>query len=352
MSGTSADGVDAALVDFRGHPPQIIATHFVPFPGALRCEALALNQPGANELDRGARFGIALAELYARAVSGLLGSSAPGAVAIGCHGQTVRHRPDARYTVQLINPAVLAELTGMTVVADFRSRDLAAGGQGAPLVPPFHRMWFGHPAQDRVVVNIGGIANLTALPQAGAISGWDIGPGNCLLDYWFEKHCGTSYDAGGNWAQRGTVIEPLLMRMLADPYFAKQPPKSTGRDDFNASWLERFPLAGHDAIDVQATLAELTAQSIALAITQQRLPVQQVFVCGGGTHNTDLMNRTRRSLPAVQLDSTSALGLDPDWVEAAAFAWLARCAVRGEPAGTPSVTGARAPRILGAIYPA
>lgn len=352
MSGTSADGVDAALVDFTGHPPQIVATHFMPFPEALRGEALALNQPGANELDRAARFGIALAELYARAVADLLGSSDHGAIAIGCHGQTVRHRPDAHYTVQLINPAHLAELTGLTVVADFRSRDVAAGGQGAPLVPPFHRMWFGHAAEDRVVVNIGGIANLTALPRAGAISGWDTGPGNCLLDYWIEKHRGSAHDAEGEWAHGGKVIESLLMSMLADPYFAKPPPKSTGRDEFNAAWLERFPLAGHDARDVQATLAELTARSIALAITQERLPVHQIFVCGGGSHNTDLMSRLGRALPTLRLASTAALGLDPDWVEAAAFAWLARCALRGEAAGTPSVTGARAARILGAIYPA
>lgn len=354
MSGTSADGVDAALLDFSEHPPRLVATHFEPFADAIRQEALALNQPGGNELDRAARFGVAIAECYAQAVAMLLAAapSDPPVAAIGCHGQTVRHQPGVGYTVQLVNAAHLAEKTGLSVVADFRSRDVAAGGQGAPLVPPFHRMWFGSAAENRIVVNIGGIANVTMLPADRPISGWDTGPGNCLLDYWVDKQLGAPYDANGDWSRRGAVVEPLLARMLADPYFAMKPPKSTGRDDFNAAWLERFALAQYDATDVQATLAELTTQSIAGQITTNGTHAARVFVCGGGAHNTDLMQRIQRALPHTRVASTNELGLHPDWVEAAAFAWLARCRMRGEAASVPSVTGARGPRVLGAVYSA
>lgn len=353
MSGTSADGVDAVLLDFAQHRPRLAGTHFEPFPESLRREALALNQPGPDELERSARFGIALAELCARAVGRLLDPRAIGSVAaIGCHGQTVRHRPGAGYTVQLINAAHLAELTGITVVADFRSRDVAAGGQGAPLVPPFHRMWFGSTTEDRVVVNVGGIANVTVLRSAGEVTGWDTGPGNCLLDYWIGRHRGQNYDARGDWSRSGTIAEPLLAQMLADPYFAKLPPKSTGRDDFNPAWLERFDLERYDPADVQATLTELTARTIAEQIALHHADTSRLFVCGGGAHNVDLLERLRRCLRSAQVETTSELGLAPDWVEAAAFAWLARCALRGEPASLPSVTGARGPRVLGAIYPA
>lgn len=351
MSGTSADGIDAVLVDFSSHPPQLVATHYEPFPDSIRREALALNQPGANELDRSARFGVAIAALYAQAVHTLLRSDTGAPVAaIGCHGQTVRHQPDAGYTIQLVNAAHLVEKTGLTVVADFRSRDIAAGGQGAPLVPPFHGMWFGSATEDRIVVNIGGIANVTLLPARGAVTGWDTGPGNCLLDHWIGKHRGASHDANGDWSKSGSVVESLLASMLADPYFATPPPKSTGRNDFNEDWLKRFGLTRYATADVQATLAELTAQSIAMQLIPRLAGAARIFVCGGGAHNGDLMRRLQHAIPDAQVSSTSALGLHPDWVEAAAFAWLARCRLRDEPASLPSVTGATGPRLLGAVY--
>jgi anhydro-N-acetylmuramic acid kinase len=358
MAGTSLDGVDAAIVDFSVQPPRLLGTHYVPYPDDLRAEAAALNVPGANEIDRAHRLASRLADLYGDAVRALLsasGSSADQVAAIGCHGQTIRHRPDIGYTVQLGNGARLAERTAITVVADFRSRDVAANGQGAPLVPAFHRMWFGATDVDRAVVNIGGIANLTLLPVSGSVSGWDTGPGNTLFDLWTARNRNARYDAEGQWAAGGTVIPELLASMLGDDYFARTPPKSTGRDYFNLEWIDRYcsvpsGVVKWSAVDVQATLVALTATTIARAIDSNRFT--EVYVCGGGANNRHLMTTLTAALRGRRVATTSALGLDPDWVEAVAFAWLARCAVRGEPGNLPAVTGADGLRVLGAIYPA
>ncbi|HUX24711.1 MAG TPA: anhydro-N-acetylmuramic acid kinase [Burkholderiales bacterium] len=355
MSGTSLDGVDAALVEFAVPGPTLIETAYLPFPAALKAELHALQAPGPNELDRAARAGNALSGLYAGAVLALLRQAriAPAAIrACGCHGQTVRHRPDAGYTLQIGNPALLAELTGISVVADFRSRDIAAGGQGAPLAPAFHAAVFRTGTRHRVIVNIGGIANLSDLPASGAVTGFDTGPGNVLLDLWIHRHLGETHDRAGAWAQAGTVLADMLEAMLAEPYFARRPPKSCGRDLFNAAWLGKFALQRAAAQDVQATLAELSARVIAKAVEQYCPQANEVYVCGGGAHNLDLLARLRRNLPRCRIDTTAALGTDPDWVEAIAFAWLAQQTLAGRPANLPAVTGAGGDRVLGAIYPA
>lgn len=355
MSGTSLDGVDAALVEFAAPIPALIGTTYLPLPAGLKAELYALQAPGPNELDRAARAGNALSHLYAEAVLALLRQAriAPAAIrACGCHGQTIRHRPDAGYTLQIGNPALLAELTGIRVVADFRSRDIAAGGQGAPLVPAFHAAVFGADAKHRVIVNIGGIANLSDLPARGTVTGFDTGPGNVLLDLWIHRHLAEAHDSAGAWAKSGTVLAEVLAAMLAEPYFARRPPKSCGRDLFNAAWLEKFPLQRAAAHDVQATLAELSARSIADAVDQYCAHADELYVCGGGAHNLDLIERLRRSLPECRIDTTTALGTDPDWVEAIAFAWLAKQTLAGRPANLPAVTGAGGERVLGAIYPA
>lgn len=355
MSGTSLDGIDAVLIDFDRRPWRPLATHSAPYPPAMRAEALALNAPGAGELDRAAAFAIAHAERCAEAVHALLAAARVAAAqvsAIGCHGQTVRHRPERGYTVQLASGALLAERTGIRVVCDFRSRDVAAGGQGAPLVPAFHAACFGAPGAHRVVVNLGGIANLTDLPAAGSVHGFDTGPANVLLDLWAEAHLGEPCDRDGAWAASGRVVEPLLAQMIAEPYFAAPPPKSTGRDLFNGEWLARHAPERHAPNDVQATLAELTAASVADAIGRHCAPATDVLLCGGGAHNADLVRRLAARLPGRALADTGALGLAPTWVEAAAFAWLAREALAGRAGNVPEVTGARGPRVLGAIYPA
>ncbi len=355
MSGTSLDGVDAALVNFATTRPTVVATHYSPYPSAIRSEALSLNSPGPDELDRAARLSIQLADLYAAAVLALLRDAAVAPVnviAIGCHGQTIRHRPELGYTIQLVDPARLAEHTGIRTVADFRSRDLAAGGQGAPLVPAFHRTWFGSSMVHRAVLNIGGIANVTSLPIEGPTTGFDTGPGNLLLDHWAQECLGSPIDRDGRFAGGGSVVPALLEAMLEDDYFNVAPPKSTGRDHFNAVWLRSHDIEGLLPADVQATLSALTARSIAAAIERYCAGVAEVFVCGGGAHNRDLMGRLASLLQHAALSSTSTLGLDPDWVEAVAFAWLARCAVRNEASSLPEVTGARGARVLGAIYPA
>ncbi|MSQ20863.1 MAG: anhydro-N-acetylmuramic acid kinase [Betaproteobacteria bacterium] len=355
MSGTSLDGIDAALVDFSASPPCLVGSQFVAYPADIRRAALALNTPGDNELDRAARLSVQLADLYATAVNALLAAEAvppSDVVAIGCHGQTVRHRPELGYTIQLVDPSRLAEGTGIRTVADFRSRDIAAGGQGAPLVPAFHRAWFGSPAMHRGILNIGGIANITNLPIVGPTTGFDTGPGNLLLDYWAHEQLGTPIDAGGRYSASGAVDKELLATMLADPYFKVRPPKSTGRDYFNPDWLEAFAISALTPADVQATLCALTARSVADALRRDCAGVVEVFVCGGGAHNIDLMERLKKAVPDVTIATTAMLGLDPDWVEAVAFAWLARCAMQGEPSSLPEVTGARGTRVLGGIFPA
>jgi anhydro-N-acetylmuramic acid kinase len=365
MSGTSLDGVDAALVDL-GAPLQLVGTAYAGFPADLRDELLDLHADGPSELHRAALASNRLAECYANAVNDVLkatGTAAHRVVAIGCHGQTVRHRPDAHYTLQLNNAALLAELSGITVVSDFRSRDIAAGGHGAPLVPAFHAANFHDASRNRVIVNIGGIANITALPAADTegIIGFDTGPGNLLLDTWARRHLQADHDAGGRFAATGRVHERLLTGLLADPYFAAAPPKSTGRDHFNTTWMDghleqitRSGGRGPSNEDVQATLAELTARSIANAIRRWCPGTQEAYVCGGGAHNADLMLRLDAALSAtdkpISLASTEILGMHPDWVEAMAFAWLAQQALLRRPANLPAVTGARGPRVLGTIH--
>lgn len=354
MSGTSLDGVDAALVDLRSRP-LLLGTVFVPYPKALKTALLALQAPARDELHRASLAGIRVSGLYATAVSRLLRKcriERQLVRAIGCHGQTVRHRPESGYTVQLGNPAVLAERSGIPVVADFRSADIAAGGQGAPLVPAFHAAVFRSPRVHRVIVNLGGIANLTDLPCRGPVRGFDTGPGNILLDAWVGWRLGRNFDKGGSLASRGRPLQPLLRDLLADPYFRRPPPKSTGRDHFNLSWLRSFGVARHKVADVQATLAELTALSIGRAIVRFCSDAREVYLCGGGAHNSDLVRRIARTLPGVQVASTLQLGSHPDWVEAMAFAWLAQRRIKSEAGNLPEVTGARSGRVLGAMYAA
>jgi anhydro-N-acetylmuramic acid kinase len=357
MSGTSLDGVDAVLaeIDPAGQI-RLLQSHYLPYSDSLRSRLLALHAPQADEIHLAALAANDLARLYADAVTALLVDIAPGDVrAIGCHGQTVRHRPADGYTLQIGNAALLAELSGITVVADFRSRDIAAGGQGAPLVPAFHAEVLGHPATHRVIANIGGIANITDLPGAGRVRGWDTGPGNMLLDGWIKRLQGLNFDRDGAWAASGMVDARLLETLLAHSFLHMPPPKSAGREQFNLEWLDaRLAGLGHPVTpaDVQATLLELTAISLCDAVRLECPGVQELYVCGGGAHNRALMRRIQALLPTVKVDTTSAHGIDPDWMEALAFAWLARQTLHHAPGNLPAVTGARGPRILGAIHPA
>ncbi len=354
MSGTSLDGVDAALVDLESSPV-LVASHYLPYPEDLRTELLALHLTGSSELHRAALASNRLARLYADAVSALLtkaGVPAQAIAAIGCHGQTIRHRPDAGYTLQLNNAALLAEYTGIAVVADFRSRDIAAGGQGAPLVPAFHAACFRDASHHRVILNLGGIANVTSLSPQSDVIGFDTGPGNMLLDAWAAIHLNKPYDADGAFAASGQVSTSLLERCLVDPYFALTPPKSTGRDYFNLQWLQSRGTVDLRLQDVQATLAELSARSITRAIARWCPQTTEVYACGGGTHNADLMMRIATALEGIPLGTTSALGIHADWVEAMAFAWLAGETIHARPGNLPAVTGASGPRVLGAVYPA
>lgn len=354
MSGTSLDGVDAVLAAFSpAAPPRLLRSHYLPYPDALRAELLALNASQPDELHRAALAGNALADLYAEAVRGVLAGET--ARAIGCHGQTLRHRPADGYTLQIGNAARLAERTGIAVVADFRSRDIAAGGQGAPLVPAFHARVLSHPQTHRVIANIGGIANVTDLPPDSPVRGWDTGPGNLLLDAWIQRHRGTRYDRDGAWAASGQLDTGLFDALMHHPYLREAPPKSAGREQFNLEALDALLAELGRSIapqDVQATLLEFTAASLAGAIWGECPGAREVYVCGGGAHNATLMRRLKARLPGIEVASTAALGIDPDWVEALAFAWLARQALHGEAGNLPAVTGARGERVLGAIYPA
>ena len=352
MSGTSADGIDAVLVQSDGERGRLVATYHRPMPQDLRAEILAFRQPGDDELHRLATLDAQLANEYAVAVLALLtdaGVSAESVSAIGQHGQTLRHHPsgDIPYTVQIGDPNRLAERTGITVVADFRRRDMAAGGQGAPLVPAFHAAQLAMPGIATAVVNIGGIANVTLIAADGGVTGWDTGPGNTLLDAWVSRHQGVPFDDGGDWAATGEIIHPLLSGMLEDPYFARPHPKSTGPELFNLDWVTSH-LVGEAAADVQRTLVELTAASIARALVDASPKV--VRVCGGGARNGFLMQRLCARLPECEVTTTAAAGVDPAWVEAWAFAWLAEQTLAGQPGNVPSVTGAKGPRVLGGIY--
>ena len=364
MSGTSLDGVDAVLALFDGGSCRVLAAAHRPFAAALRAELFALQSPGRDELARAARAANALADVYADAIGGALaaaGVAAADVVAAGVHGQTVRHSPAEGWTVQLNNAARVAERAGVTVVADFRARDMAAGGQGAPLVPAFHAALFARHDVSRVVVNVGGIANVTLLPAGGdvtAVRGFDTGPGNVLMDLWCARHRGEDYDRDGVWARSGRVDATLLCALLAEPYFAAPPPKSTGRDLFNAEWLkaklaERAEKDGSApcAADVQTTLLALTAQTIAGAIRAFSAADAEVLVCGGGAKNPALMAALAVELAPHPVTTTQTYGVAAEHVEALAFAWLAREALAGRPGSLPGVTGARGPRVLGAIYP-
>lgn len=363
MSGTSLDGVDGVLVDFSAPEIQVLTHCSAGMPEALRAEFLMLNTRGGDELHRAALAGNALARIYANVVASLLHDariSASQVRAIGAHGQTVRHRPQefdgTGYTLQLNQPALLAELCKIPVVADFRNRDIAAGGQGAPLVPPFHAAVFADAAQSVAVLNIGGISNITLLPSTGTreVIGYDCGPGNALMDAWCQMHTGQDYDDAGRWAASGHVLPQLLHNMLQEPFFEKAPPKSTGRDLFNADWLQRqlATTTSNAPVDVQTTLTELTALACAKAARQTGWQQGRLLVCGGGALNTYLMARLRLALPDWTVESTQQRGLPPLQVEAAAFAWLARQTCLGATGSLPKVTGAQGARVLGAIYPA
>lgn len=354
MSGTSLDGVDAVLVDFSANPPRTLATFWLPYSASLRQQAMQLQTVQHDEIHSAALLANQLAHCYAEAVRQVLASAGVDVeqvAAIGCHGQTIRHQPAAGYSLQLNNPALLAELTGIAVVADFRSRDIAAGGQGAPLVPAFHAATFGDPNQHRVILNIGGIANLTDLNPGQPVRGFDCGPGNLLMDAWIERHQGQRYDEAGHWARSGRVLPELLHRLLADAFFTRRPPKSCGRDEFSLSWLEGQLAGSERPEDVQASLLELTASSACNAIEHWCGAPRELYVCGGGARNTALMARLQEHLPNRRVASTDSLGQPADWVEAVAFAWLAWRTLRGEPGNLAEVTGASGPRVLGAIYP-
>ncbi len=355
MSGTSLDGVDAVLASLEeAGEIRLLRTCYLPYGDTLRTRLLALHSQQPNEIHLAACAANELARLYAQAVTTLLDGMAPDAVrAIGSHGQTLRHRPADGYTLQIGNAALLAELTGITVVADFRSRDIAAGGQGAPLVPAFHAQALRHPTIHRVIANIGGIANITDLPANGPIRGWDTGPGNMLMDAWIKQHSGEHYDRDGTWAASGSVDTLLLQSLLNHPYLNLPPPKSAGREQFNLdSLIALLASLGRDIdpADVQATLLEFTATSLSNAVSRECRGAQELYVCGGGAHNSALMNCIRAHLPAQRVATTAELGIDPDWMEALAFAWLAQQTLHHLPGNLPSVTGAQGPRILGAIH--
>ncbi|MCY7354097.1 MAG: anhydro-N-acetylmuramic acid kinase [Lysobacter sp.] len=363
ISGTSADGIDAALVRFASDTKhshcELVHGRTYPWDATVRSRLVALGQGGdATSLDELGALDVQVAQAFADAATRLLDEAGVGREhvhALGSHGQTVRHRPEARhpFTWQLGDGNVIAERTGITTVADFRRRDVAAGGHGAPLMPAFHAAMLHSLDEDRAVLNLGGIANFTLLPRVGDVRGFDTGPANALLDAWCERQSGQAFDAGGAFAASGRIDESLLARLLDDPWFVLPPPKSTGREQFHLDWLQaQLGDAGISAADVQATLLELSAATVADALLATQLNTRRVLICGGGVHNPLLLERIGAHLPGVILESTAAHGLDPDFVEAMGFAWLARETLAGRPGNLTSVTGAKGARVLGAIYPA
>ena len=356
ISGTSADGIDAALLRL-GTTPQVLFGRTYPLPADLLEDVLRLSQAEARlSLDEVGRLDTRLGQAFASAARQALadaGVAAADVTAIGSHGQTLRHDPrgPAPFTQQLGDASVIAEATGITTVADFRRRDVAAGGQGAPLMPAFHAAVLRDPGEDRAVLNLGGIANLTLMPRTGEVRGFDTGPANGLMDAWCLLHRQQAYDRDGAFAAQGRVDAGLLDSLLADPWFALPPPKSTGRDQFQLQWLQG-QLGGQTPADVQATLCELSAATVAQALQREMPGCRRLLACGGGVHNPELMRRLAARLPGVEVASTASVGIDPDFVEAAGFAWLARETLAGRPGNLPAVTGARGPRVLGAIHPA
>lgn len=359
MSGTSADAIDAALVDVQ-LTPQLIAHHTLQLPANTRQQIHALSVPSDNEIDRMGLLDTELGKLFAQTSLELLtkaGVSSAQIIAIGSHGQTLRHRPpgspEGTFTLQIGDPNQIAELTGITTVADFRRRDMAASGQGAPLVPAFHRAIFHTQDSDRVIVNIGGMANITWLPAKGQTLGFDTGPGNVLMDIWIEEQLAKRYDHDGAWAATGRVCDMLLTALLTTPYFKLQAPKSTGRESFNRAWLEKNLLKLTSILapaDVQATLLELTAITLVDSINGLSQSSKEVFVCGGGAYNAALMQRLVALLPNDTVASTAVLGVDPQWIEAMAFAWLAQQTINNRPGNLREVTGATREVILGGVY--
>ena len=363
ISGTSADGIDAALVRFADDGAhahcELLLGHTYRWDDSVRARLVALGQGGdCTSLDELGSLDVQVAQAFADAALALLEAAhiPPASVyALGSHGQTVRHRPEAAFpfTWQIGDGNVIAERTGITTVADFRRRDVAAGGHGAPLLPALHAALLHSPDETRAVLNLGGIANLTLLPARGAVRGFDTGPANALLDVWCERHTGAPFDAGGAFAASGQVDDVLLAVLLAERWFALPPPKSTGREQFHLTWLQgRLGDTQRAPQDVQATLLELTAASIAVALRATQPDTTRLLVCGGGVHNPLLLLRIAARLPGVRVESTAVHGVDPDFVEAMGFAWLARETLAGRPGNLPGVTGARGPRVLGAIHAA
>ena len=358
ISGTSMDGIDAVLVEFGESSLQILQTRDYAYPPELRERLINAMQLPENctvddigELDQ--RIGVCFRDA-AQALLEDAGVAASAVTAIGSHGQTLRHQPDAErpFTLQIGDPTLIATGTGITTVADFRRADLAVGGQGAPLAPIFHEWLFRQSGSGRTILNIGGIANITILADDRATTGFDTGPGNTLMDAWTRKHRNETFDRNGEWAASGSVDTELLKRLLSDPFFSATPPKSTGFEQFNLEWLDAAGAGAIDAGDVQATLCALTAASVSNAITAFAAGTKEILVCGGGVHNAELMRRLGESMPAISLSSTATAGLDPDWVEAAAFAWLAMRRLQNLPGNLPSVTGAQRAVTLGAIHTA
>lgn len=356
MSGTSLDGLDIALIEQNDHT-RLLNTHYIRMPESLRSDLLALCASGPDELARAALAEQDWVKLAANGINALLhqeGIDASSIRAIGSHGQTVRHEPTRGFSIQIGNPALLAELTGICVVSDFRRRDVAAGGQGAPLVPAFHQALFAHPTRKAAILNIGGFSNLSLLEPSLPVQGFDCGPGNVLMDAWIHRHQGHDFDKDGQWAASGHVQPRLLQALMSDNFFSTQGPKSTGRELFNLAWLDQHLLSMPDIpkADIQATLLELTAISIVQSLQTAQQNTELLLVCGGGARNQRMMQRLAQLLPECSVSTTDDHGVPADWVEAMAFAWLAHCCLEGIPANRPSVTGARGLRVLGAIYPA
>lgn len=367
MSGTSLDGVDAVLVDFNSTMPKLLATHSQPFPETLKISLTEILQPSwTGSLKQVGSLHQQLGHLFADAVKQLLetsGHSAEKIQAIGSHGQTLWHEPlgPPPFSMQLGDANLIAEKTNITTIADFRSRDIAAGGQGAPLVPAFHKAILSHPSRHRIILNIGGIANISVLPSLEAslksneeVLGFDTGPGNGLIDAWIFQHKQQSYDANGDWGRSGKILSEVLLKLLEEPYFSLPHPKSTGKEAFNLAWLHDVlgnQLNSYKAEDIQATLTELTTLTIAKHVKSCSAEhYEELFVCGGGIHNHFLIERLKYHLPKTKIESTKKLGIDPDWMEAIAFAWLAKQTLEGKPSNLPIATGASGLRILGAIY--
>jgi len=363
MSGTSIDAIDCAVIQCSDDEISIQATKEHPIPVATRKRIAALSHSGPDEIEQLGKLDRELGQLFSEATLALLNEAAivPGDIsAIGSHGQTIRHRPvsaghspEESFTMQIGDPNTIAEITGITTVADFRRRDIAAGGEGAPLAPAFHVAAFASNGLNRAIVNIGGIANASLLSGTELLSGFDTGPGNTLLDHWIAQHRGERYDQNGCWAAEGQLIPELLQSMMRHPHLGKSGPRSTGKEAFNLNWLRSChpEIESLDTRDVQATLAEFSAATIALGLNKCEIKLSEVYICGGGAHNTDLIRRLQQKLGPAKLDTTAALGIDPDWVEAAAFAWLARQSLMGLAGNAPAVTGAVGPRVLGGIFP-